>query len=407
MERSILHCDCNSFFASVELLSRPDLKNVPVAVGGSEANRHGIILAKNEAAKKYNIQTAETVQSALRKCPQLTLLPPHHALYSKYSKLVNAIYARYTDKVEPFGIDESWLDITHTCHLFAPNAEALAHRIREEVKAQTGLTISVGVSFNKVFAKLGSDYKKPDAVTCIPREKVKEIVWPLPVGALLYAGKAAQRTLGDVGIFTIGQLAAASPENISALLGKLGAELSRYARGLDDAPVLSADERPAIKSVGNGLTFRRNLIGEADCTAGVYSLADEVAGRLRKHGLYANGVQVSIKDPQLKPLQRQLQLPTPTHLARDIGSAAMQLLRSNWNLAVPIRMLTVTAINLTDDCKQQLSLFEDRVVPGDKREQLEKSMDTIRAKYGRTAIGAAHALHNDIGIDDVENNDAD
>ena len=210
MDRVILHCDLNCFYASVELLSHPDLRDVPMAVCGDPNSRHGIILAKNEPAKKFGIQTAETIWQAKKKCPDLVLLPPHHDLYREYSRKVNAIYDEYTDLVEPFGIDESWLDVTHTLHLFGGDARALADALRERMKRQLGLTLSVGVSFNKVFAKLGSDYKKPDATTVISRENWKELVWPLQVGDLLYVGGAARKLLKQYGITTIGQLPPAS-----------------------------------------------------------------------------------------------------------------------------------------------------------------------------------------------------
>ena len=219
MDRIILHCDLNCFYASVELLSHPDLRDVPMAVCGDPQSRHGIILAKNEPAKKFGVQTAETIWQAKKKCPDLVLLPPHHDLYREYSRKVNAIYDEYTDLVEPFGIDESWLDVTNTLHLFGGDAKALADTLRERMKRELGLTLSVGVSFNKVFAKLGSDYKKPDATTVISRENWKELVWPLPVGDLLYVGGAARKLLKQYGITTISQLAACKPEMLETLMG--------------------------------------------------------------------------------------------------------------------------------------------------------------------------------------------
>ena len=219
VDRIILHCDLNGFYASVELLSHPDLREVPMAVCGDPASRHGIILAKNEPAKRFGSQTAETIWQAKKKCPDLVLLPPHHDLYRVYSKKVNAIYDEYTDLVEPFGIDESWLDVTHTLHLFGGDARALADTLRRRVKEELGLTLSVGVSFNKVFAKLGSDYKKPDATTVISRENWQRIVWPLPVGDLRYVGGAARKLLHQYGVDTIGQLAACRPEMPETLMG--------------------------------------------------------------------------------------------------------------------------------------------------------------------------------------------
>ena len=227
MERWIFHCDCNSFYASVELLRHPELRDQCVAVCGDPEGRHGIVLAKNEPAKRMGVKTAEVIWQAKRKCPDLVLLPPHREYYRKYSKIINEIYRKYTDRVEPFGIDESWLDVTGTWQLFAESPAALADQLRAEVKAATGLTISVGVSFNKVFAKLGSDYKKPDATTLITRENFHKIVWPLPAGDLLYVGASAQNRLAGMGISTIGELAAARPEALAEALGKLGLELSR------------------------------------------------------------------------------------------------------------------------------------------------------------------------------------
>ncbi len=245
-ERIILHCDLNSFYASVELLDKPALWEVPVAVCGDPKTRHGIILAKNEPAKKYGIQTAETVWQAKKKCPGLVLLPPHHDLYKMWSVRVNDIYERFTDLIEPFGIDESWLDVTGSLHLFGGDAEKLANKIRKTVKNETGLTISVGVSFNKVFAKLGSDMKKPDATTVIPIDGWQNIVWPQPLGNLLYAGRAATQTLKKYGIETIGQLAACDPAMPEQLLGKMGRQLWNTPTALTKVP--SSPAMPPIRS---------------------------------------------------------------------------------------------------------------------------------------------------------------
>ena len=397
--RVIFHCDCNSFYASVELLTRPELKNVPVAVCGDPQHRHGIILAKNEPAKRYGIQTAETVSSARRKCPQLTLLLPHHELYRAYSGRVNAIYARYTEFVEPFGIDESWLDMTASWHLFGPSPTAVAHRIRREVKAQTGLTISVGVSFTKAFAKLGSDYKKPDAVTEFSPQNYQALVWPLPVSSLLYVGRSARQALERLGITTIGQLAGAEPGVLEAALGKLGAELWGFAHGEEGTPVRSVYEKREVKSVGNGLTFPRDLTTLADARAGLVSLSDEVASRLRAHGLYAGAVQITVKDAGFKTITRQTQLASPTHLAKDIAGAAVALLRQNWRFPAPIRMLTVTALNVSHGAAAQLSLFEPEAGQDcSRRENLEKSLDAIRDKFGKSAIASGSTLRADMGL---------
>ena len=388
-ERWILHCDCNSFYASVELLAHPELLNTPVAVCGDPEGRHGIVLAKNEAAKKYHIQTAETIWSARSKCPNLVLLPPHREKYSHYCRVINDIYEKYSDRVEAFSIDESWLDITHTWHLFAADPIALANQIRREVQAVTGLTISVGVSFNKVFAKLGSDYKKPDATTVISRENWKEIVWPLPVGDLLYVGGAARKLLKQYGVETIGQLAACSADMLETLMGKMGTQFYDYANGLDADPVRSRYDAEPVKSVGNGTTFPQNLTTRDQVLGGIAMLADSVATRLRHAGLYAGGIQVTVRDPQFHDRSRQQQFTAPTHLIRDLTDAAMELVDQLWKPPSPIRALTVTAIHLVQegDAYEQVDLFTASAAPKkEKQEKLEGAMDQIRKKYGSRAI---------------------
>ena len=389
MDRIILHCDLNCFFASVELLSHPDLRHLPVAVCGDPSSRHGIILAKNEPAKRCGVQTAETIWQAKKKCPSLVLLPPHHDRYRVYSKQVNAIYEQYTDLVEPFGIDESWLDVTGSLHLFGGDAAALADTLRHRVRGELGLTLSVGVSFNKVFAKLGSDYKKPDATTVISRENWKEIVWPLPVGDLLFVGDAARKLLAQYGVKTIGDLAACPTDMLESLMGKLGTQLHEYACGLDASPVRSRYDRETVKSVGNGTTFPQNLTTWEQVRGGIAVLADSVATRLRRYGLYAGGVQVTVRDPAFRDRSRQTQLSTPTHLIRDITAAALELTGQLWKPPSPIRALTVTAIHLATpaDAYEQVDLFTAAEAPKRKKqEQLEAAMDHIRSKYGTDAI---------------------
>ena len=389
MERVILHCDQNCFFASVELLSHPDLRDVPMAVCGDPASRHGIILAKNEPATRFGIQTAETVWQARRKCPGLVLLPPHHKLYREYSVRVNELYGQYTDLVEPFGIDESWLDITGSMHLFGGDPVAIADELRRRVREELGLSISVGVSFNKIFAKLGSDYKKPDATTLISPENWQEIVWPLPVGAMLFVGRSAQRTLAQYGVETIGQLAACRPEMIEKLLGKLGRQMHEYANGLDRSPVRPQAEREPVKSVGNGTTFPHDLTRWEEVRAGLAALSDSVAMRLRRQGLYCSGVQVTIKDSSFCSISRQKRLESPTRLMKDIQRAAMELTRSAWRAPTPIRMLTVTALHITESAEsfEQLDLLgAGRAVSDARQEKLESAVRAIRDKFGDGSI---------------------
>ena len=314
MERIIFHCDLNSFYASVELLDHPELRHLPVAVCGDPESRHGIILAKNEPAKKFRVQTAETIWQAKRKCPDLVLLPAHHRVYREFSRRINRMYQDYTDLVEPFGIDESWLDVSGTLHLFGGDPTALADEIRRRMRQEFGLTISVGVSFNKMFAKLGSDYKKPDATTCITRENFRQMVWPLPVGDLLYVGRAAAETMKKFGVRTIGDLARFDRESLFHLLGRHGAQLHDYANGLDRAPVAPAGQYTPPKSVGSGNTFARNLTGREEFQAGVGMLAGQVAARLRRHRMKCTGVALQIRDPDFRDLSRQKRLEVPTCL---------------------------------------------------------------------------------------------
>lgn len=396
MDRVIFHCDLNSFYASVELLDHPELKDRPAAVCGDPESRHGIILAKNELAKKYKVQTAETIWQARRKCPDLVLLPAHHWKYREYSKRVNAIYERYTDLVEPFSIDESWLDVTGTLHLFGGDGKALADQIRQTVRQELGLTVSVGVSFNKVFAKMGSDYRKPDATTVITRENFQQLLWPLPVTDLLFVGRAAARVLNGYGIRTIGDLARFDRESLGQILGKGGYTLHDYAAGREHAPVVPARDMPGPKSVGNGLTFPKNLVGWEQLRTALSELADEVAVRLRKHGLKCTTVQITVRDPSFKDICRQKRLSAPTYISRDLAQCGMELLHSCWSERQPVRALTITAQNLVEerDAGEQVDLFAADAIPcRDKLEKLEKAMDSIRDKYGRGAISIASAVH--------------
>lgn len=399
MDRVILHCDMNNFYASVELLSRPDLKDVPVAVCGDPEGRHGIILAKNQLAKAAGVVTAETVWQAKKKCPSLQFVRPHHDKYKEYSDRINKIYLEYTDMVEPFSIDESWLDVTASQKLFGSGRQ-IADTIRERIKSELGLTLSVGVSYNKIFAKMGSEYRKPDATTEITRRNYRALLFGKPVGELFFVGFATAEKLNTINIRTIGDLAAADPRALERLLGKQGPLLHSYANGLDDSPVCLYNQREKIKSVGNGITFARNLTGIEDITTALTSLSDTVASRLRKYQMKCFGVKVDIKDPAFKTISRQKQLPQPTNLAADLKKAALELLGSSWRLSDPIRLLTLTAINLTDEtAEEQLSLFDAPAETRQKGESIERTMDEIRRKFGDSSITFGQILDNDIGID--------
>ena len=398
MGRVILHCDCNSFFASVETALNPAYKNVPMAVCGSTEERRGIVLAKNELAKKYGIKTAETVWSAKKKCPTLVTVEPHHEEYSRYSKMVNEIYLRYTDMVEPFGIDESWLDVTASRKLFGTGLE-IAEKISADVKREIGITVSIGVSFNKVFAKLGSDYKKPDAITVIDETNFKNIVYPLPVGDLLFVGKRTEEALLHMGIRTIGELAATSETLLKSRFGKAGEMLHKYASGLDDSPVTA--EREDAKSIGSGFTFRHDLVGREECRQGIDFLADDIGRKLRLKGMKCGTVQLTIKDEYLRSIQRQRPQNPPTDISREIADTAYRILLDEWPQGKPVRMLTVTATGLThsDMVAEQINLFDDPDSnPRDKSKKREEAVDKIRQRFGGASISQASFIDSDIGI---------
>lgn len=389
MERSIIHADINNCFASCELLYRPQLRGRPMAVGGSEGSRHGIVLAKNYEAKAYGIKTAEPIWQAKRKCPQLALVPANYALYDRYCRAVRAILESYTDIVEPFGMDEAWVDLTDRCGLLREDAAETAFRIKERVKAETGLTVSVGLSFNKIFAKLGSDMKKPDGLTVITEANFRDIVWPLPVGELLFVGPATLGALERHCIRTIGQLAAADPRLLGSFLGRAGDVLHAYANGLDASPVHRTDYAGDVKSVGNSMTPLRDLEDARDAEILFCLLADSVARRLRAAGFRCRTVQIHLRDNTLMKLERQTRLDRPTCVASELTAAAMRLFRANYDWHRPLRSLGITAADLMPlDAPMQLGLFGDDE-KRDRYERAERAADKIREKYGKYSVTRA------------------
>ena len=399
MERIILHCDCNSFFASVEAAMNPAYKNVPMAVCGRTEDRRGIVLAKNELAKRCGIETAETVYSAKKKCPNLVICDPHHDKYAEYSKRVNKIYQEYTDLVEPFGIDESWLDVTASQRIFG-DGMAIAEQIRERVKREIGMTVSIGVSFNKVFAKLGSDYKKPDAITEISRENFRDIVFPLPVSDLLFVGKKTAQLLATMGIRNVGNLAATSKELLKMKLGKAGEMLYNYANGLDDSPVEVPIE-DNVKSISNGLTFKHDLLTRDESKVGIEFLSEEIGRKLRSKSMKCATVALTIKDVYLRSIQRQRTLREHTDITREIADVAYAILCDEWVENKPIRMLTVSVSGLIESSSSfvQMDLFDD-VDEGvrERERKREETVDEIRARFGEAAISTGAIINSDIGV---------
>jgi DNA polymerase-4 len=403
-DRTILHCDCDSFFASVEETFHPEYRQVPMAVAGDPESRRGIILAKNQLAKGFGVKTAETIWAAKQKCPGLVLTPPRHHVYQDFCERVNAIYEQYSDQVERCSIDESFLDITGTLHMFGGDAIAMAHAIQQQVSIEIGVTISIGLSWNKTFAKLGSDQNKPNGLFVITRENFQQTVWPLPVGEFFGVGKNTVETLRKWGILTIGDLARADLLSLRQQFGKMGEQLHANANGNDASPVRHIGEEEQVKSVGNGITFKRDLVSESDIHTGVIALADSVASRLRAQNLKCRTVQVTIKDTQLKSIQRQKAPPHTTFLAAELSQTAIEIIESVWPKGKPIRLLALTAQNLVpaDEAAEQLSLFESSERSNPKAEQLEKAMDRIRAKYGSGAVLPGAVLGNDLGIREGE-----
>jgi DNA polymerase-4 len=401
-ERVIFHCDCNSFFASVETLDHPEWANVPMAVTGDPESRHGIILAKNELAKKYGVQTAETIWSAKQKCPGLLCVPSHHRKYSEISKKINQIYLDYTDLVEPFSVDESYLDVTGSMALFGMTPRELADDIRERVKREIGITISVGVSFCKVFAKLGSDYKKPDATTVFDREAVERVVYALPVRDMLFVGKKTAEHLEHMGIHTIGELARCDESMLRRTLGEIGGTIWKYATGRDDEPVHSYYDKREVKSIGNGTTFRRDIYTKEEMHAGIVMLCDEVVWRLRNENKKCTVVQLTIRDTNFHTIQRQRKLSTPTWLQSDIISTAQSLATENWKNGMRVRMLTVTVSGLVepDMVSQQITLFDEpnATEHNEKQEKLEAALMNIRRKKGVDSIYRGMYDERELGV---------
>lgn len=384
VERTILHADCNNFYASVECLYDPGLRGKPVAVAGDSDARHGIVLAKNYRAKHYGVKTGNPLWMAKQLCPDIVFVPPHFDRYLRFSRIAREIYEEYTDQVESFGLDECWLDVTGSTVLYG-NGDQIADALRARMKAELGITISVGVSFNKIFAKLGSDYKKPDATTVIRRDNWKEIVWPLPAGDLLYVGPATQKNLEKYAIRTIGELANTKPEILQAMFGKIGGMLWAFANGLDTSPVTTAGVEPAIKSVGNSTTTPKDLITEQDVKITLYLLCESVAERLREQNFQASTVEISIRYADLFGYTRQVKLDIPVCNAKGIFQAAFALLQKHRLKDKPIRSLGVRACNISLCEHIQMSLYQD-VKQSRRQDELETAMDGIRRRFGHASI---------------------
>ena len=385
MKRIILHSDLNNFYASVECLLHPELRNKYVAVCGNKQDRHGIVLAKNQKAKLMGVTTGEAIWEAQKKCPELIIVPPTFDEYMKYSVMVRQIYMRYTNQVEPFGMDECWLDVTGSTKLFG-SGKKIAEEIRQKVKEETGLTVSVGVSFNKIFAKLASDMKKPDAVTEIKEEDFKKQVWPLPASEMLGVGRKFEQKLKEQCIYTIGDLANTPPAFLEKRYGKNGYTLWRYANGMDSSPVLDTDYESPIKSIGNGITCTSDLVNNREVKNVILYLTRSVCHRLRQNRLMAGAVAITVKDNNFKVKEYQAQLPFPTVSVQQITDFAYNLFCKKHILTHNVRSLSIRAINLTNDgVSFQTSLFFD-IKKIDKELKAEDAIESIRNRFGKNAI---------------------
>ncbi len=384
INRVILHSDLNNFFASVENMLHPEYKNAPLAVCGDATLRHGIVLAKSESAKKAGVKTGMTIREAQKLCPNLIVAPPHPQEYEKVSKRVRAIYKQYTDQVEPFGIDEAWLDVSHST-AFGSGVE-IANRLRKEIKEQIGITASVGVSFNKCFAKLGSDYKKPDATTEISKQNYRQMIWPLPVSDLLFVGKSAVEKLKKYNVHTIGDLAKSSEEFLHAKFGKMGNVLFEYANGYDSSPVISEGQEDCAKSIGNSMTTYRDMKNEEDAKIPIYSLCDSVSGRLMESGLgKATTVQLFVRDAYLRSYTRQCKI-QPSNLSADFAQAILGLMRKHDVFSSPLRTIGVSVRDFTRE-GEQVDMLSFRT--NQKKEELQKVIFELKDRYGKGVIDRA------------------
>jgi len=400
-DRVILHCDLNNFFASVEIILDPSLREHAVAVCGDPEVRKGIVLAKCERAKKAGVRTGDAVWMAEQKCPGIKIIKPQHNLYSHYSRRVREIYYRFTDLIEPFGIDEAWLDVTGSQKLFGSGPE-IADKIRQTVRDELGLTISVGVSWNKTYAKLGSDIKKPDAVTVITRDNYRDVIFPLPVSDMLFVGRRTLKTLNQLNVHTIGDLSRVDADLLSARFGITAYKLVHMAAGMDTDPVSPATAADTVKSVGNGTTVPRDMTTRAEIFQLIYILAEEVATRLRKKCLRGRTVSLSIRDANLAWCGAQESIAIPTSNQQTITESAMHVFDRLWGTNVnirPVRGLRVAVSNLIEGvCPTQLDMFH-MTEAEDTLSKFSALFDKFRIKHGTEKLAFGTLMGSQVGLD--------
>ena len=391
--RQILHCDCNCFYAAVEAQEHPEYRGKQIAVCGNPQARHGIVLTASYPAKRQGVKTGMAIWQAQQRCRDLIIIPPHYSEYVRYSGFVREIFEQYTDQVEPFGLDESWLDVTGSCGLFG-NGMSIAKDISRKVKKELGITVSIGVANNKISAKLGSDYKKPDAITRIEADNYEEIAYPLPVEDLLYVGAATKKKLHWYGIRTIGDLAKTNPDILAGWFGKMGYILHSFANGYENSPVAAVGSAPLIKSVGNGITAPRDLTCEEDIKSVQYVLTESVARRLREHGLKGRVVSIGVRDKNLFSFTRQIKLPSAANDTRRLQNAALKLFNSNYSFDTmpPVRALSVSVSGLCDEnAAFQLDMFEDNEL-AERLNRLNHTVDRLKDRFGSDCVRQAFLL---------------
>ncbi len=380
-ERVIFHCDANSFYASVEIAQNTNLEGKPVAVTGNPEKRTGIILTKNHTAKKYGVETGEAIWQAKLKCPNLVCLSPNHKLYEEYSAKLRKIYEKYTDRVESFGIDECWLDMTDSLKFFG-TAKDVANQIRKEVKDTLNITISVGVSFGKLFAKLGSDLKKPDATTIISKENYKKIVYPLPIKSIIGIGKRLDKRYNKIGVFVLGDIINIPDSVLKKKFGILGLNLKQKLLGIDDEEVKKCTNITLPKSIGNGITTIKDVYSRTEIESVVVALSEEISTRLRNGGFNANSISVTLKTADFNYFHETTRLAFPTNTNHDISQYAMKLIDSFWEYNTAVRAIRICSYNLTSSSYTQLSMLS----LCEKDTNLNTAIDQIRKKYGYYSI---------------------
>ncbi len=386
-DRLILHSDCNCFYAAVEMLHNPELRNVPMAVGGDPEARHGIVLTANYIAKKHGVKTGMALWEAKKACKDVIFVTPNYDEYIRFSRKARKIYGDYTDLVEPFGLDESWIDITHSRELLRTgNGMSIAREISDRIKAELGITVSIGVSWNKIFSKFGSDYRKPDAITQISRDNYRDIVWNAPASDLLYVGRHTDAKLRKYGILTIGDVARSDPDFLEQIFGKIGYVLSAFARGEDQTPVLRGGDEAPIKSVGNSTTTPRDLVTDEDVRLVIYLLSESVAARLRENHFIGDVIGISIRDNGLYSFTRQHRVSIPTNISEEIAGYAWQLFKENYDWEHPIRSVGVRVAGLVPDTMpHQTNLFMSEELR-EKYLRADLAVTDIRRRFGYSSV---------------------